>query len=44
MYIVLTLKKKVEKKPVPLKEAIYNKLKSRNLEIDKCIAFIKDSK
>lgn len=34
----------VEKKPVMLKDALFSKLKSRNLEIDKCVAFIKDSK
>lgn len=33
----------VEKKCIPLKEALYSKLKSRSLEIDKCIAYIKDS-
>lgn len=33
----------VEKKAIPLKEALVSKLKSRNLEIDKCIAYIKDN-
>lgn len=33
----------VEKKAIPLKEALASKLKSRNLEIDRCIAYIKDS-
>ncbi len=33
----------VEKKAIPLKEALVSKLKSRNLEIDKCIAYIKDT-
>jgi len=33
----------VEKKAIPLKEALASKLKSRNLEIDKCIAYIKDT-
>lgn len=34
----------IEKKPIPLKDALSSKLKSRNLEMDKCIAYIKDSK
>jgi hypothetical protein len=34
----------IEKKPIPLKEALSSKLKSRNLEMEKCIAYIKDSK
>lgn len=34
----------VEKKPVMLKDALSSKLKSRNMEVDKCIAFTKDSK
>lgn len=33
----------IEKKSVPLQEVLYNKLKSRNLEVDKCIAYIKES-
>ena len=33
----------IEKKTVPLQEVLYNKLKSRNLEVDKCIAYIKDN-
>jgi hypothetical protein len=34
----------IEKKPIPLKEALSSKLKSRNLEMDKCIAYVKESK
>ena len=34
----------IEKKPIPLKDALCSKLKSRNLETDKCIAFTKDTK
>jgi hypothetical protein len=34
----------IEKKPIPLKEALSNKLKRNNLDIDKCIAYLKDSK
>ncbi|CAF0825585.1 unnamed protein product [Brachionus calyciflorus] len=32
----------VEKKPVPLRDVVSSKLKNRNLEINKCIAYIKD--
>lgn len=33
----------VEKKSLPLRDALASKLKSRNLEVDKCIAYIKES-
>lgn len=34
----------VEKKPVALRDVVSSKLKNRNMEIKKCIAYIKDSK
>lgn len=34
----------IEKKPIPLRDALSNKLKRNNLDIDKCIAYLKDSK
>jgi hypothetical protein len=34
----------VEKKPIPLRDLLLSKLKSRDLDIDKCIAYIKESK
>lgn len=35
---------KVEKKPILLRDALYSKLKSRNLEIEKCVAYFKETK
>lgn len=33
----------IEKKCIPLQDVLYNRLKSRNLEVEKCIAYIKES-
>jgi hypothetical protein len=38
------MKIKVQKKATTLKEALQNKLKLNNLNIDKCVAFIKESR
>jgi hypothetical protein len=34
----------VEKKTIPLRDLLFSKLKSRDLDVDKCIAYIKESK
>ena len=34
----------VQKKPITLRDALQKKLKNQNLDIEKCVAFIKESK
>ena len=33
----------VEKRPLPLRDALASKLKSRGLDVERCVAYVKDS-